>query len=1073
MTTSREHLPLDDDWMRCPDPGDKGIGDAWFRQAPVSSGDGISLPLDAPEASRPPIWIVRLVEPAAHWIGRDVCLHIDACRAPIQLWLNGEALGSYPGGQPSIEVNLGLTLQAGPNLLALRVAPATSDGEDAPPENAGAHLIGGASLSCSGGNDIENVFVQPDLRRKRITVQVSARRPGTIQLSIDGTPCALETEPGTCVLDFPDFDPWSPQNPRCYTLSVTWRHENGEEDRVQVPFGMREFTVKDERFHLNGKPIFVRGVHLSVEEDTPVQGWEIRAFLRRQLVHAKASGFNLIRLDRSMLVGGILGMADELGLLAQVELALQNPSARNPVEAQYRDQFEALISSLRNHPSLVMWGVSWYSPDPEETVSPALIARENSWRYLRTLDPSRTILDSVATVRDAPAAACLIRPYRDDAETYDALELRLPPTLTDKAARFLRNCGSPNRVLFVSSLVVAGIPAEEAEQGSPERPHAEDKETEFTQAFSGVFKNFPDYAGATRTLQRDAIRLQLDALRANPRLAGYCYAQLSDTHISPCGGLLDQRGNPKPALAAIREVQHSVRPLIQMPFSNLIAREEAPVSVVFSNEDKIEGKADLSLQVIGPTNQVLWKKKRGIVLPKHGRELWRGSIGASGSMGHHRFAVRLTQPGKVLAQGATDFQVLEAPIQSTVPVYVLDPRNEWGAGLNDLVREDLTSAPVFLVPPLANTIRAYPEAELMQVLAQVKAGAVALFFHPPEDWNDLAYQLDPELAATPFTSGESALPLFHFNRLHPIFEGLPSRGLMRQPYCNVLPNQAFKEKSEEDIFGSVLPPMGQTLLSAAPDRDAGERSGSGILVKRYGSGRVAFTHLRVLDNLATDPLADRLFAHMLNHFARRSVPSGRFEPGNQPAIEWLRGERLGGTRQWKVLGEFANGGGAAGHEAVYPPEKNIDLKAEYQGWYRDIRWRSWYSVAAGNHVVDFGQALTGLNAPYERYSYGTAYAYAEFTSDRREEAELPIRARNAMKVWMNGHLIHENPEQVTGPDDKTFAASGLIKQGRNTLLVKCSKTPGPFRFTIDIASSGRGAAHVSWWKHDYVRTMTS
>src|SRR5690606_2040450 len=106
------------------------------------------------------------------------------------------------------------------------------------------------------------------------------------------------------------------------------------------------------------------------------------------------------------------------------------------------------------------------------------------------------------------------------------------------------------------------------------------------------------------------------AIRSNAKWAGYCHAKLADAGPDYCIGLLDRWRRPKPVFDIFKRLHQPLRPLIQMPRTNLVPREEVPVTVVLLNESRLEGLMDLSLQVVGPTNQVLWKKRRGVKLPK-------------------------------------------------------------------------------------------------------------------------------------------------------------------------------------------------------------------------------------------------------------------------------------------------------------------------------------------------------------------------------------------------------------------------------------------------------------------------
>ena len=147
----------------------------------------------------------------------------------------------------------------------------------------------------------------------------------------------------------------------------------------------------------------------------------------------------------------------------------------------------------------------------------------------------------------------------------------------------------------------------------------------------------------------------------------------------------------------------------------------------------------LTLQVIGPTNQTLWKKKRTLKVPRNYHELWSGTVTASSTPGQHRFVARfMTEDMTLLAEHTESFYVFEKCAASAVNIHLLAPDNEYGAVLRSFAKPANLLAPVHIIPPLANTIRAYPDNELAQIMAQVKDGAIAIFFRPPEDWNDLA-----------------------------------------------------------------------------------------------------------------------------------------------------------------------------------------------------------------------------------------------------------------------------------------------------------------------------------------------
>ena len=337
---------------------------------------------------------------------------------------------------------------------------------------------------------------------------------------------------------------------------------------------------------------------------------------------------------------------------------------------------------------------------------------------------------------------------------------------------------------------------------------------------------------------------------------------------------------------------------------------------------------------------------------------------------------------------------------------------------------------------------------------------MAVFFSPPEDWNDLVDETNGLPRATAKSAVGGFLPCVHYAKLHPLFDGLPARRLMRQAFRNVVAPKTFTEPSDEDICGTF-----DTAPIAEGHYMLGETAwwGNDVLVRRYGSGRLVFTHLRILEHLGEDVVADRMFVNLLDHFSRRSVPAEELLPADVAIREWLAKERNEGVRRWMVIGEFPNPSGE-GHEKAYPPEESQDFSATYPGWYKAISWKPWYSAAERDHLLDFQDAFAPVYQHYPRFDYGTGYAYAEFTCDKREEATLRLEVVNDVKLWLNGRLVHASRQQTPAQHVATQVAHGLLRQGRNTVLVKCSKTPGPFQFSLFIEDDKERPLSLSWWK---------
>lgn len=137
---------------------------------------------------------------------------------------------------------------------------------------------------------------------------------------------------------------------------------------------------------------------------------------------------------------------------------------------------------------------------------------------------------------------------------------------------------------------------------------------------------------------------------------------------------------------------------------------------------------------------------------------------------------------------------------------------------------------------------------------------------------------------------------------------------------------------------------------------------------------------------------------------------------------------FGWITRWKIIGPFDNTGGA-GFEKAFPPEQSIDLALEHDGKVGKVRWRD-YETRSEYGVVDFNQ-------PFDALKEVTAYAVAEFRSDRERPVEIRLGCKNGWKVFLNGALIFGRDEYHRGAEIDQYRLAARLKAGRNVLLIKC------------------------------------
>lgn len=880
-------------------------------------------------------------------------------------------------------------------------------------------------------------------------MDVDVAQDVAVHLSIEGQDMVREGGAGQHVFELPNEDYWSVDTPTLHTLSCRLQQSDGSTEELSLAFGMRDFRTKDYHFRLNNRPIFLKGV---TYHGPPLDGQdpEFAAAVRSDLSHAKKARFNLIRLETSSFINDALAQAvlrttDELGLLVYVggpEGLADLAAGKTPSREETPSIDESAVRRFRNHPSLVMWGLP--ATTNEETVA-----------ELRRHDPTRIWVVAPADTDASSGRGRLYPPYTDGVEPIDELYIHQRSPESRVSELYFQHSGESDMTVFLCEFGITSIQLSPHEGGNAKGGargcSAEELDGAIlSRGLERFFKTSNELTSAIEQDRQAAILHQGDAIRSNTKVGGYCYARLRDAKEFTYGlGILDCDGKPKAALRAFEMLHQPIRPLIHLPRTNLLVREEIPVTVSLLNEIRREGRAELSLQVVGPTNQVLWKKKRTTKIPKSGKELWAGSIGASGSPGTHRFVVRLMGDEGRLAESATEFYVHEPLKPSADEINVLDPQRRWREPCASLARITAGPAALYVVPPLGNTIRAYPAEGTATVLGRVHGGAVAIFFGLPNDWNDLASQFDDLPSAT---ARDACWGKYHYSKLHPVFEGLSAGGLLPRSYANILAPKTFAEDSEEDACGSLdTTALAQSTMEKLWGHD--------ILVKRFGAGRLVFSHMPILEHLGDDPLAERIFVNMVHHFSRLATPTLEPMANHQQIVEWMRKERAAKVRRWKVIGMFPNWGGG-GHDTEYPPEKERDFTATYPGWYRSVSWQDWCSLAHEDHRIDLQAALSPVYQAYPRRDSGTAYAYAEFTADSRQAVAVSVKTVHAAKIWLNDHLLHEEG----CPSQDSYVLSANLKQGRNAFLLKLSKIPGPFEFSLDMNDGKGNPVGVAWWR---------
>jgi len=320
--------------------------------------------------------VLALEKPAG---GRRMILNFEACDYRTEVWINNTKVGEHTGGNIPFYFDITDPLMDGSNKLIVRVEDSTGGYQLRGKQTDSPRGIWYTQVSGIWGTVwmeevpakqfIHDLTIQTS-KEGRVLVQIhGSESPATIVASLGGQEVARASGTSEIRLQIPQPKLWSPESPTLYDLEITCG-----DDQVKSYVGIREVGREKDadghwRFTLNGETIFHWG---------PLdQGWWPDGLLtppseqamRWDVDFLKASGFNMIRKHIKVEPRSYYSYCDRIGMMVwqdQVS-AGNNPKwsrlLPDPKDADWpdaaHDQFmfelERMVSTLENHPSIVVW----------------------------------------------------------------------------------------------------------------------------------------------------------------------------------------------------------------------------------------------------------------------------------------------------------------------------------------------------------------------------------------------------------------------------------------------------------------------------------------------------------------------------------------------------------------------------------------------------------------------------------------------------------------------------------------------------------------------------------------------
>lgn len=332
-------------------------------------------------------WYQRDVVIPDSWKGERITLFLERPHTETMLWINDKEVGMQNSLSVPHVFDVTPYLKTGKNTISLRIDNRTKEinvGKDShsitdQTQGNWNGVVGCMELQTTPQTYIDDIQIFPDLKAKKavVTISVAGNTSGEILLeaeSFNGKKrhVVVPVKQGfkargkstSLSVDLPmsnDMQLWDEFHPNLYKLTATLQTKAGKDVR-QVQFGMREFTIQDKYFYINGRKTMLRGTvencvfPLTGYAPMDVASWERVFRICRQY------GLNHMRFHSFCPPEAAMIAADLVGFYLQPE----GPTWPNhgsslgngePVDDYLWEEAKRIVKQYGNYPSFAMFAI--------------------------------------------------------------------------------------------------------------------------------------------------------------------------------------------------------------------------------------------------------------------------------------------------------------------------------------------------------------------------------------------------------------------------------------------------------------------------------------------------------------------------------------------------------------------------------------------------------------------------------------------------------------------------------------------------------------------------------------------
>lgn len=373
------------------------------------------------------------------WEGKNLILHFEAIDHECEVFVNGSSVGTHQGGYDpfSFDVTKYLTAEGEQELVVKVYDPTDLGGQ---PRGKQTLSPGGIMYTSTSGiwqsvwmEPVEDIYIEkytvvPNIDEGTVAVNVTVEgdSEAEVLLSVKDGDAVVSTattvQGKETTVAVPDAKLWSTDSPFLYDLDITVVCDGDTLDSVKGYFGMRKISLGKEdgytRMYLNNKPLFHIGPLDQGFWPDGIYTAPTDAAMLYDIQATKQMGFNMIRKHIKIEPRRWYYHCDRLGMLVWQDMPSGNSYGGVGLDQpQFKEEMTAMIETLYNSPSIIMWIIFNESQGRHNV--------ESLVKYVKSLDASRlvnqdsqygvhsTYVGDVWDIHHYPNPACVVCPNKN------------------------------------------------------------------------------------------------------------------------------------------------------------------------------------------------------------------------------------------------------------------------------------------------------------------------------------------------------------------------------------------------------------------------------------------------------------------------------------------------------------------------------------------------------------------------------------------------------------------------------------------------------------------------------------